>query len=98
MFIHIKQEGSALMSLKSMAGTLPSAGGTQSNSKTQEHGSDGRSDGEVVIALFSRPFFACFLNLDTHTLVHYFHLSAAIFVFHLAFMLFDQRLARTFMT
>ena len=47
MFIHIKQEGSALMSLKSMAGTLPSAGGTQSNSKTQEHGNDGRSDGEV---------------------------------------------------
>ena len=36
---------------------------------------------------FSRSFFACFLNLVTHTLVYFFHCSSVILVFHLAFML-----------
>ena len=36
---------------------------------------------------FSRSFFAHFLNLVTHMLVHFFHFSLAILVFHFAFML-----------
>ena len=36
---------------------------------------------------FSRSFFARFLNLVTHTLVHLFHFTPAIFAFHLVFVL-----------
>ena len=36
---------------------------------------------------FSRPFFARFLNLITHTLVHFLRFTHAIQVFYLAFML-----------
>ena len=38
-------------------------------------------------AIFHTHFFNHFLNLVTHTLVHLFHFTPAIFAFHLAFML-----------
>ena len=38
---------------------------------------------------FSRSFFARFLNLVTHTLVHYLHFSPVILVFQLAFYVID---------
>ena len=42
---------------------------------------------KVSSRYFSRSFFARFLNLVTHTLVHLFHFTPAIFAFHLVFML-----------
>ena len=36
---------------------------------------------------FSRSFFDRLLNLVTHTLVHFFHVTPVILVFHLVFMI-----------
>ena len=42
---------------------------------------------EVSSHYFSRSFFDHFLNLVTHTFVHFFHISLVIPVFHHAFTL-----------